>query len=372
MTALDILLDWLGCLQAQQTPLYLGQGELEHWPDGLLDTLTGAGLLHTASPANTLDCRGCAWGCHKPVQWYPQHPGSPPRAFILCDEEPAQGRIRVRPERLQQWQASPESLAKWLADQVNDLSQAELLRALPDLPLHKIFRLEGLTLSIEPLALHRAMPTPGAIATELQELPANRIYLNGDFWTVTFNGQTRQLNNTKGMRLIARLIQKQGYPCHVMQLEQDCHPAPPNSEIQQDLADMTGDQLEEMGLSVSLGGAGYEDYDAQARAAIKQQLRRLNDQIEDAAARCDTDKQLELENQRDHIIQHFAVGLGLAGRPRRSGDAIEKTRKRVQAAITSEIKRLLVNFPEFARHLQCLSTGTECLYQPEPPQDWLF
>ena len=135
---------------------------------------------------------------------------------------------------------------------------------------------------------------------------------------------------------------------------------------------MTGDHLEEMGLSVSLGGAGYEDYDAQARAAIKQQLRRLNDQIEDAAARCDTDKQLELENQRDHIIQHFAVGLSLAGRPRRSGDAIEKTRKRVQAAITSESKRLLVNFPEFARHLHCLSTGTECLYQPEPPQDWLF
>jgi hypothetical protein len=264
-------------------------------------------------------------------------------------------------------------LAKWLANQVNDQSKAEILQVLPDLPLHKIVRLEGLIPTIDALALHQAMFSQGGVAaTSAQEVPANRIFLNGDFWTVTFGGQTRQLKNTKGMQLIALLIRNQGRSCHVLQLEQDLNPAPSLTATQGYLAGMTEDQLDELNLSISLGATGFEIFDAQAIASIRVTLNRLKDRIKDAKELGKVKTQAKLEEERDRILHELNAGLGMAGQPRKSDDAMEKSRKRVQLAIASEIERLNATFPDFAKHLKWLTTGTECSYQPHPPHDWTF
>lgn len=368
MTGNDLLLGLLDQLRTQAA-LYLTQDTIQDWPDGLLGALVDAGLLQPASPANSIECRGCACGCIKPVE---RMTGPPTRAFILCDEEPALGRIPVELKRLQQWQASSDRFAQWLADQVDGIPKVEVIQALPSLPLNTMVELKGATLTLNQPTLRRLMSKGPETALSPTIAPENHISLNADVWTVTFHGQTRYLQNTKGMRLIALLIRNQGQRCHVIQMEHELNPAPPKAEELDQWSSMSTDQFNEMGLSVNLGGSWHEGIDAKTRGDCESKIKSLQERIEDAAERGDIESQEKFEAEQEKILKYLGANLGLAGKPRQINSETEKSRKRVLAVISKERKSLKTSFPEFASHLACLETGTECIYQPDPPQSWTF
>lgn len=368
----DVLRDVLEAVTQSADVVYFGGDQVSEWPCGVLASFLVCGLLKPAPPARTLECRGCAEGCLKPLVTLAAQAGRPGRTVILCDEDPALGRIPVAERRLLQWQSSQVMLAKWLYATLDGIRPPEsgILAALPTLAWERLLRMEGLQLVVDTAALTRALqPVPDPSRPPAAE---NRIYRSGDYWSVTFDGKTVNLKNSVGMRSIDYLMRKQGVEVHSMEIAQAINPPPPDSDASQRWNQMSTEQLAELGLSVSGGGAGFNMLDDKAYTDLQDALGQLHEQIQDAELIGDTEKQAELEALQQQILGHLVVSRGLGGKPRKSADLAERMRKLVERRIHMEIARIAETFPSFAHHLRGITTGTYCVYRPRPPVTWKF
>jgi hypothetical protein len=80
-----------------------GADEVSDWPTWVLEVLLATGLFRETTRAAEVFCDGCERGCLKPVIVRNLPNGRRSRSFIVCDEEPDQGRIEVAPERLRRY-----------------------------------------------------------------------------------------------------------------------------------------------------------------------------------------------------------------------------------------------------------------------------
>lgn len=92
---------------------FFAPAELREWPKAAVSALKKSGLLTPAEPANSVTCDGCERQCHMPVESVKRADRS--AAFIVCDKPVNVGRVWVRLERLDRWQASGEAVAAFLA-----------------------------------------------------------------------------------------------------------------------------------------------------------------------------------------------------------------------------------------------------------------
>lgn len=99
---------------AHPQPAHFGYFEICDWPDGVLNELIRAGLLIAADQAQSIVCPGCEWQCHK-IPTVRLDAGGRRRAYITCDEEPKNGRIRVHVRSLDQYQSNARRLSECLA-----------------------------------------------------------------------------------------------------------------------------------------------------------------------------------------------------------------------------------------------------------------
>jgi hypothetical protein len=88
--------------------------ELREWPKVAVASFKKCGLLVPAPPANNVTCDGCEQQCPMPVKILLDNGRS--MAFVACDKDTDIGSVPVRTERLEQWQASGEAVAAFLAD----------------------------------------------------------------------------------------------------------------------------------------------------------------------------------------------------------------------------------------------------------------
>lgn len=89
--------------------------EIEEWPEHAAETLIGAGLLAKTNRAKSAICIGCEAQCHKPVVVRRKPGAKEPNPFIVCDEEADLGRIPIRLSRLDQYQGSLATAARFAA-----------------------------------------------------------------------------------------------------------------------------------------------------------------------------------------------------------------------------------------------------------------
>jgi hypothetical protein len=92
-----------------------GTDELSDWPTWAMEALLETGLFQQATRAAEVFCDGCEWACLKPVVVRNLSNGRKSRAFVVCDEEPDQGRIEVAPDRLTRYFATVGSAARLVA-----------------------------------------------------------------------------------------------------------------------------------------------------------------------------------------------------------------------------------------------------------------
>jgi len=199
---------------------------------------------------------------------------------------------------------------------------------------------------------------------------ANRFYLTGEHWSVTYKGKSRTFTNTKGLRYIAYLIQNQGKEILVSDLYYAINP--PDSESADPIySSMSEIRRGEEGLSLGdLGDAG-EILTPEGKKRLEAEVRRIQDRIDDAVERGDEEDQAKLEAQQEQILGHIAAGAGLGGKPRKASSAIERIRKAVSKRIHNDIEKITPVFPDLGRHLDAaIRTGTHCQYSPHPPVEW--
>ncbi|MDQ3963886.1 MAG: AAA family ATPase [Actinomycetota bacterium] len=182
------------------------------------------------------------------------------------------------------------------------------------------------------------LPEPGSVT-------GNVFRNEGDYWTVAYGGEVARVKDSKGVRDIARLLAEPGREFHAADLA-----APGGATVA-----ATGDVV----------------LDDRAKAAFKQRLAELRDEIADAEAVSDAERGARLRQEFEFIQAELGSAYGLGGRARKMGDTGEKARKAVTARIKDAVTKVSAVHPSLGRHLdRSLNTGTFCSYTPETPLEW--
>ena len=115
-----------------------------------------------------------------------------------------------------------------------------------------------------------------------------------------------------------------------------------------------------------------EVLDPQARAAYRQRLSDIDEDLAEASAWADEERWTRLRLERDALLQQLSAAVGLGGRIRISGSDAERARSPYAGDLAAfdRIDRL---DPTLARLLrEGIRTGRECRYDPDParPVEW--
>jgi tetratricopeptide (TPR) repeat protein len=207
-------------------------------------------------------------------------------------------------------------------------------------------------------------PTAGRAPHERGTAGASAFRREGEYWSVTFAGRTSRLRDAKGVRYIARLLAGPGRAFHVLDLV-----AAERGAIR-DLADSPG----AASAVAALGDAG-EMLDARAKDAYRRRLAEIEEDIEEARALADAEREAQAEAERDFLVRELARAVGLGGRDRRAGAASERARVSVTRAVRSALARIGEHDPSLGEHLdRSIRTGVCCAYVPEPHArvDWIL
>jgi hypothetical protein len=125
------------------------------------------------------------------------------------------------------------------------------------------------------------------------------------------------------------------------------------------------------GLAISNQEYTEEVIDDKALNEIKQKIRDLKEQIEEAHENFNTDRAEALEDEKEKLEKYLLSATGLMGRSRNFNNPSEKVRKNVTNQISRCIKRIQENHPTLGTHLKnSIKTGTLCSYSPDKSTTW--
>ncbi len=199
--------------------------------------------------------------------------------------------------------------------------------------------------------IEAAEPATPATPTTIAILPGAAMSVfrrENDYWLVVFDGHTVRVRDLKGMRYIARLLADPGREHHVLDL----------------VAAETG-QAGSVPRS-AFGDAG-ELLDASAKEAYRRRLAEIDDDIEEAQAAGDAEREAQADAERDFLVRELTAAFGLGGRDRKAASTSERARAAVTRAVRQAMVRIAEHHPQLSEHLDhTIRTGTYCAYAPDP------
>jgi hypothetical protein len=182
--------------------------------------------------------------------------------------------------------------------------------------------------------------------------------LDGEYWTVAFEGRVVTLRDSKGMHDLRALLADPGRERHVLDLWSDSK------------GPGTGP------ARAAAGGLRHEAgpqpvIDEAARNQYRRRLTELGQEIAEAADRGDSVAAAQARQERDQLVGQLTAAYGLGGRARRIPDEAERARKAVRRRISDALNRIANASPALGRHLRhSVHTGVYCSYTPEHDIRW--
>jgi hypothetical protein len=162
----------------------------------------------------------------------------------------------------------------------------------------------------------------------------------GDTWRVAYGSDVFTVRDSRGMRLLARLVERPREELHVLSLASDGDGA---------LADSSAGPV----------------LDEQARAAYRERLDDLAERLSEAEGCHDLGRVEALGAERDALLAELGRAFGLGGRARAAGSHAERARINVQRRLRDAIRRIAEVSPAIGALLaQAVRTGTYCSYRP--------
>lgn len=221
---------------------------------------------------------------------------------------------------------------------------------------------------VVPFARPTPTPTPknGPIEVARPAPAAASLFRSEDgLWTISHQGTVLRLQKSKGLRYLAELLRQPGREMHVMDLAalEQPSPGPSGSEF----AHLGSSSAGRAGVSVGRGDAGLEVLDTKARAAYRQRLHDVRDELREASEFNDRGRMTRLQHELEALTNELASSLGLGGRDRTRASLVERTRLNVTRALQTAIKRIGEGHSGLGHHFaQAVRTGTLCCYEPRP------
>jgi hypothetical protein len=186
--------------------------------------------------------------------------------------------------------------------------------------------------AVGPEAEDAARPVPAATATF-------EIRRNGDFYEVSYAGETATLRQSKGLDMLAMLVARPDTEVHVL--------------------DLIG------GSAVQGQSDASPALDAKARSEYESRLSDLREEIEEAESFGDAARADAAREEIDFISRELSRAFGLGGRARRPGGDAERARVNVRRRLKDAISRVGEQSERTGRYLEnTIKTGTYCRYSP--------
>jgi hypothetical protein len=162
---------------------------------------------------------------------------------------------------------------------------------------------------------------------------------DGDHWAISAHDQTFRLRDSRGLRILAKLVEHAGEDLHAL-----------------DLADTTEG-------TVDRGDAG-EVLDQRARVEYRARLVDIREDLADAERRGDLGWIERLRTEAETIQAELARAFSIGGRARRSGVAAERARSAVTRRVREAIAKIGEHDRALGEHLEwAVRTGTSCSYR---------
>ncbi|MBI3798659.1 MAG: hypothetical protein HY268_17050, partial [Deltaproteobacteria bacterium] len=172
---------------------------------------------------------------------------------------------------------------------------------------------------------------------------------------------TCRLKDARGLHYIAHLLQQPNQEVHVITLitvSADPREEPTETHSFQD-PNLLFDHTE------GCSDAG-EILDPQARAAYKQRLSELREELAEAQQFHDLGRSEQLAAELDFLTHELTSAVGLGGRARRVGSPAERARVNITRAIKLALRKIGEHHPALGQHLATtIKTGTYCSYTPD-------
>ncbi len=193
--------------------------------------------------------------------------------------------------------------------------------------------------------------------------PTATLRLEGEIWTVT-GTETVRLKDRKGLQYLATLLERPDVEVHAIDLVN----GPVDAQARGRGADTSNGEL-----AVSDGGDAGALLDPEAKAAYRERVVELREDLEEAERFHDVERASRLREELDFIGAELARAVGLGGRDRRASSAAERARVNVTRAIRGAVKAIAEHDGRLGHHLErSVRTGVFCAYQPGPdgPDSW--
>jgi tetratricopeptide (TPR) repeat protein len=197
--------------------------------------------------------------------------------------------------------------------------------------------------------------------------PANLFRREGEYWSVTFEGDSFRLKDSKGLRYLAKLLARPGTEMFSLDLIlADSGQAAPRPGAR---------ERAEAGLQVSGPGDAGEMLDATAKAQYKERLDELREELEEAESFNDPERAARAQQEIEFLAHELSAAVGLGGRDRKAASESERARVNVTRAIRAAVDRIAEHSAALGKHFEAtIRTGTFCAYTPDPrmPASWRF
>ena len=208
-----------------------------------------------------------------------------------------------------------------------------------DTPLHLQVVEDDRARALAGLEVEPSGPAPAAdVPPEATSEPL-ALQREGETWTLTGTDPKLSFKDTRGMGMLARLLDEPGREFHVLDLSGS--PDAPSSDA--------GPILDE-----------------QARTAYRRRAEHLRSELAEAEAWNDTGRAQKARVELDALSRELAAAVGLGGRSRKMQSSVERARVNVQRRIKDAIRRITEQDEVVGRHLaRSVRTGTYCAYEPD-------
>ena len=159
-------------------------------------------------------------------------------------------------------------------------------------------------------------------------------------WRCRYRGQELRVRTTRGLDMLARLLEQPGRELHVL-----------------DLAAIDG-----QGIEASDAGDVIDDH---ALADYRRRLKEIAGELDEAETWSDVGRAARLRQEQEALDTELRQAVGLGGRKRKAASSSERARVNVQRRLRAAISRLQELAPDLGHHLdRAVRTGTFCCYDP--------
>ncbi len=214
--------------------------------------------------------------------------------------------------------------------------------------------------------LARANGSNGAsrAKTEHPQAPASPEAMfrrEGDYWTVSWNGNVVRLKDAKGLHYIAYLLANPGRQVLACELAAT--------------GTASGDQaasIEPGNTAANLGDAGAL-IDGKARGQYRRRATELREDLAEAVKLNDSGRAASIGAEIEFLGDQIASAVGLNGRSRKAASHSERARLMVTKAIKAAIAKVRARDASVGRYLATsIKTGNYCTYDTDsaPPISW--